>query len=45
MASIYKIHSIEVNADLNKDVLIFTPAGPATAAAYLQHERQDHKKN
>jgi hypothetical protein len=33
-----------VKADLNKDVLIFTPAGPATAAAYLQHDEQDHKK-
>jgi hypothetical protein len=32
-------HSIEVKADLNRDVLILTPVLLATAAAYLQHKR------
>jgi len=33
-----------VKADLNNDVLIFTPAGPATAAPYLQQERARAQK-
>lgn len=32
-------HSIEVKAVLNKEVLILTPLGPATAAAYLQYQK------
>jgi hypothetical protein len=28
-----------VKAVLNKDVLILTPLGPATAAAYLQYQK------